>query len=163
MAEGRSRSLLRPVVSALALIAVIILVIAFRSQVWEATKWTFRTVGDWFTNWVPNHPGESIVLLAFALLAFAVNWIAHVRGRLRAWIFAIVLELGLWLLFWYGAGIPPLYELFGIDLKPADMGGATAVLFSGILVVAITGVIFWFLEAREEWRKYRHRHSTGDD
>jgi hypothetical protein len=159
MAEGRSRSLLRPVVSALALIAVIILVIAFRSQVWEATKWTLRTIGDWVTVWVPEHPGQSFAILAFAILAFVVNWLAHVRGRLRAWIFAIVLEVGLWLLFWYGAGIPPLNELFGLNIGRME---PTTTLTSGILVVAVTGVIFWFLEAREEWNKYRRRHNAED-
>jgi hypothetical protein len=160
MAEGRSRSLLKPVLSALAVIAILILVIAFRSQVWEGTKWVLRTVGDWVTVWVPDHPGQTAAIVVFAVLAFVVNWLAHVRGRLRAWIFALVLEVGLWLLFWYGAGIPPLNELFGTNIARME---PTATLLSGILVVAITGVIFWWLEAREEWRKYRHRLSSDDD
>jgi len=90
-------------------------------------------------------------------LAFVLNWLAHVRGRLRAWIFAIVLEIGLWLLFWFGAGIPPLNELMGLNIEKM---GATTVILSGLIVIALTGAIFWWLEAREEWRRYRHRVDT---
>jgi hypothetical protein len=39
---------------------------------------------------------------------------------------------------------------------------ASTVFLSGIIVIAVTGVLFWFLESREEWRKYRHRLSTDD-
>jgi hypothetical protein len=30
-------------------------------------------------------------------------------------------------------------------------------------VIALTGLIFWILEAREEWNKYRRRHNADDD
>jgi hypothetical protein len=157
---ARSRGLLRPVIGGLTLIAVIILVIYFRNQVWDALKWTGRQLSDWLTNWVPDHPGQTAAIAGFAVFAFVVNWIAHVRGRFRAWIFALVVEIGLWLLFWYGLGIPSLNSLFGLDIPRMSM---TAVLLSAVVVIAITGAIFWFLESREEWRKYRHRLSTDDD
>jgi len=157
---ARSRGLLRPVIGGLALIAIIILVIYLRVQVWHGLQWTGRKVSDWVTNWVPDHPGQTAAIGGFVIFAFVLNWIAHIRGRLRAWIFAIVVEFGLWLLFWYGAGIPPLNKLFGLNIARME---PTAVLLAGIIVIAITGAIFWFLEMREEWRKYRHRLSTDDD
>jgi hypothetical protein len=155
---ARSRGLLKPVLGGIALIAAVVAIIYFRAEIWSALKWLFRTFGDWLTEWVPNHPGQSSAIIGFAVLAFVVNWLAHVRGRLRAWVFAIVVEIGLWFLFWYGAGIPSLNELFGLDIEKMDFRLA---LTSGLIVIAVTGVIFWFLELREEWKKYRH--STDPD
>jgi hypothetical protein len=94
-------------------------------------------------------------MVAFAVVAFVINWLAHIRGRLRAWVFAVVVEIGLWLLFWLGLGVPPLNELFGLNIAKL---ATRDVVMSGIIVVALTGVLFWFLEAREEWRRYRRPH-----
>jgi len=161
MARSSERSLLAPVVGGLALIVALVLAIYFRSELWRAVRWTGDAFGTWATDWVPNHPGQTVAIVGFAVLAFVLNWIAHIRGRLRAWIFAIVVELGLWFLFWLGAIIlPPLNELLGLNIEKMS---ATVVLLSGVIVVAITGAIFWFLETREEWRKYHRRHHVDED
>src|SRR5262249_46344449 len=101
----RSRSLLGPVAVGLVLIAALGAVIALRGPLWEFAKVAGRTVSDWLTNWAPAHPRQTAAVVGFALLTLVINWVAHVRGRLRAWIFALVVEIGLWLLFWYGPGI----------------------------------------------------------
>jgi hypothetical protein len=159
MARTSERSLLAPVVGGLALIAALILAIYFRVELWRAIKWTGHEFKVWTTDWVPKHPGQTVAIVGFIVLSFVLNWIAHIRGRLRAWIFAIVVELGLWFLFWYGAGIPSLNELFGLNLEKMS---PSVLIMSGVIVVAVTGAIFWFLEAREEWRKYRHRLADTD-
>ena len=157
MAEGRSRGLLAPVIGGLIVIVALVAGIAYRSQLWEFLKWVGGLIGDWFTTWVPDHPGQTAAIGGFAVFAFALNWLAHVNGRLRAWIFAIVVEVGLWIIFWYGIGIPPLNELVGLNISKMTSG---AVATSAIIVVAVTGVVFWFLEAREEWHKYRRRQNV---
>jgi hypothetical protein len=154
-----SRSLLAPIIGGLAVVAALIAVIFFRAQLWDGLKWLGGVISDWLTEWVPDHPGQTAAIVGFAVLAFVLNWLAHVRGRLRAWIFALVVEFALWLLFWYGAGIPPLNELLGLNI---DRMSAAAVLSSGLIVIAVTGAIFWWLEAREEWRKYKRRHDADD-
>src|SRR6187200_2151658 len=53
---ARSRGFLKPVVGGLIVIAVLIAVIFFRSQVWEAAKSIGSAFGNWVTNWVPDHP-----------------------------------------------------------------------------------------------------------
>jgi hypothetical protein len=161
MARTSERSLLAPVVGGLALIAALVLAIYFRADLWRGIKWVGEAFSTWITDWVPNHPGQTVAIVAFVVLAFVLNWIAHIRGRLRAWIFAIVVELGLWFLFWFGAVIlPPLNELLGLNLEAMP---TTTVIISGLVVVGVTGAIFWFLEAREEWRKYRRRHHVDED
>src|SRR6185436_7556316 len=105
MARSSERSLLAPVLGGLALIAGLILAIYFRADLWRAIKWASGQFSTWVTDWIPKHPGQTGAILGFVVLAFVLNWFAHVRGRLRAWIFALVVEIGLWLLFWFGAGI----------------------------------------------------------
>jgi hypothetical protein len=158
--KRRSGGLLTPVLGALALIAALVLGIAYRVQVWHFLRWLGRVVGGWFTDWVPAHRGQTLAIAGFAVLAFVINWIAHVRGRLRAWVFALVVEIGLWLLFWFSVGIPSLNELFGLNLARLT---TAEVLTSGVLVIAVTGALFWYLEAREEWLVYRRRHHVDEE
>src|SRR6266498_3667807 len=156
----RSGGLLGPVVGGLVLIGALIAVIAFRNQLWQFLKWVSHIIGNWVTVWAPAHQRQTGAIAAFAILALALNWIAHVRGRLRAWIFALVVEIGLWLLFWNGPGIPSLNDLFGFRIPKLS---SSAVALSGALVIALTGAVFWFLEAREEWLAYRRRHHVDND
>jgi hypothetical protein len=156
----RSGGLLGPVVGGLVLIGALIAVIAFRNQLWQFLKWVSHIIGNWVTVWAPAHQRQTGAIAAFAILALALNWIAHVRGRLRAWIFALVVEIGLWLLFWNGPGIPSLNDLLGFKIPKLN---PTEIVVSGALVIAVTGVVFWFLELRESWRKYLHQHSVDAD
>src|SRR5262245_57048214 len=91
----RSRGFLSPVLGGLTLIAALVAAIYFRSELWEAAQWLGRTVSVWLTDWAPNHLGETSAIVGFAVVSFALNWFAHVSGRLRSWVFAIVVELGL--------------------------------------------------------------------
>lgn len=157
----RSRGLATPIISGLVLIGALIAAIAFRSELWRALQWFGRTINTWFTEWVPAHQSQTAVIVGFAVVALLLNWVAHVRGRLRAWIFALVVEAGLWALFWYSpAVIPSLNELFGLNIARLD---TMSTVLSGAIVIAVTGALFWFLEMREEWRKYRRRHHVDDD
>jgi hypothetical protein len=156
----RSRGLLGPVVGGLALIATVVAGIALRIQVWQFVKSAGRTVSRWFTGWAPAHPHQTAAIVGFAIVALIVNWIAHVRGRLRAWIFAVVVEVGLWLLFWNGPGIPSLNDLLGLKIARLSPG---EIALSGALVVAITGAVFWLLELREGWRAYRRQHNVDEE
>jgi hypothetical protein len=159
MARSSERSLLAPVLGGLALIVALVLAIYYRAELWRGTKWLADVAGTWATEWVPEHPGQTTAIVGFVVLSFILNWIAHIRGRLRAWVFVLVVELGLWFLFWYGLGIPSFNELLGLNLEKMS---PTVLILSGVIVVAITGAIFWFLELREEWRKYRRRHNPDE-
>ena len=93
----RSRGLLAPVLGGLVVVAAVVAGIAFRQPLWRFARWAGRSVNDWLTVWVPAHPRQAGAIAGFAVVALVLNWIAHVRGRLRAWIFALVVEVELWL------------------------------------------------------------------
>jgi hypothetical protein len=154
--ESKTRSFLKPVIGGLILIGAIIAIIAFRSQLWDLMKSWGREGGNTIVDWVPNHPGATLVIVVGALVAFGINWFAHVRGRLRAWIFAIVVEAGLWILFWNSLGIPSLNELFGLNVEKIT---ANEQVITGLIVILVSGLTFWLLEAKEEWDKYRRTHN----
>ncbi len=156
----RSRGILSPVLGGLVLIAVVVAGVAFRQELWRSAQWAGHTISTWLTGWVPGHPRQTQAIVGFAVVALIINWIAHVRGRLRAWIFAIVVEIGLWLLFWNGPGIPSLNDLSGLKIPKL---APAAIALSGVLVIAVTGIVFWFLEAREEWLAYRRQHHVDED
>ena len=157
--ESKTRSFLKPVIGGLILIGAIVAIIAFRSQLWDLLKSWSKEGGNAVVNWVPDHPGATTVILVGILVAFGINWIAHVRGRIRAWIFALVVEVGLWILFWNSLGILSLNELFGLNV---DKISANEQVITGLVIIILAGLIFWFLEAREEWNKYRRRHNVVD-
>ncbi len=156
----RSGGLLGPVLAGVFLIAALVAVIAFRIQLWHFLRWAGGILGNWTTVWAPAHPRQTGAIAGFAILSLLINWIAHVRGRLRAWIFALVVEVGLWLLFWNGPGIPSLNDLIGFKLPRLN---PTEIVVSGVLVIAVTGIVFWILELRESWHRYLHQHSVDDD
>lgn len=158
--ESKTRSFLKPVIGGLILIGAIVAIIAFRSQLWDLLKSWSKEGGNALLNWVPNHPGATLVIVVALLVAFAINWVAHVRGRIRAWIFALVVEAGLWVLFWNSLGIPSLNELFGVNTEKIS---ANEQVISGLVIIILAGMVFWFLESKEEWNKYRRAHNPDDD
>ena len=155
-----SRSILKPVLGGILVLAALVAAIFFRAELWEFLKLVGRQVRYVLTEWIPDHPGQAVAVLAFIVIAFVINWIAHVRGRFRAWVFAVVIELGLWLLFWYGLFIPSIKDLIGLDVEQMNF---RTVMISGLVIIGLTGAIFWFLETREEWNKYRRRHHVDED
>ena len=150
--QSRARGLLTPIIGGVILIGALVAAVYFRGDLWQGVKSLGRSSVSWVTDWVPAHPGQASAMGGFALVALGINWVAHIRGRLRAWLFALVVEMGLWLLFWNGLVIPSFNELLGLDIAELTFG---QIMTSGLIVMGLTGVVFWFLEAREEWRKSR--------
>jgi len=158
--ESKTRSFLKPIIGGLVLVAALVGVIAFRTQLGDALKKAGTKSGNTLVDWVPSHPAQTVAILMLGLVAFAINWVAHVRGRLRAWMFALVVEIGIFVLFWNSLGVPSLNELFGLNI---DGLSANEQVITGAVVIILAGLIFWFLEAREEWNKYRRRHNPDDN
>ena len=127
MARSSERSLLAPVVGGLALIVALVLAIYFRAELWRGAKWVGDVSGTWATEWVPDHPGQTTAIVGFAVLAFILNWIAHIRGRLRAWIFATRRRVGPLVPLLVRRRHPAAFnELLGLNLEKMSPNGASS-------------------------------------
>ncbi|MBX6748437.1 MAG: hypothetical protein IRY85_02005 [Micromonosporaceae bacterium] len=156
MAEtgSKSRSLLAPLIGAVVLIALLVLIIAFRQQLADLIGRSSSEGKDRLIAWVPDHLDETFAIVVAFFVAIGINWIAHVAGRLRAWIFVFVVEIGLWILFWNSLGIPSLRELVGLDPNTLQLT-VTEQVVSLAIILFLSGIVFWIMEAREAWKQRR--------
>jgi uncharacterized membrane protein YqhA len=156
MAEtgSKSRSLLAPFIGAIVLIALLVLIIAFRQQLADVISRSSAEGSSRLIAWVPDHLDETFAIVVAFFVAIGINWIAHVAGRLRAWIFVFVVEIGLWILFWNSLGIPSLRELVGLDPESLRLT-VTEQAVSLAIILVLSGFVFWILEAREAWKQRR--------
>jgi hypothetical protein len=156
MAEtgSKSRSLLAPIIGAVVLIALLILIIAFRQQLADVISRSSAEGSSRLIAWVPDHLDETFAIAVAFLVAIGINWIAHVAGRLRAWIFVFIVEIGLWILFWNSLGIPSLRELVGLNPETLQLT-VTEQAVSLAIILFLSGIVFWILEAREAWKQRR--------
>lgn len=150
----KSRSLLAPIIGGVVLIALLVLIIAFRNQLTDAISSWSTEGGGAVLAWIPDHVDETLAIVVAFLVALGINWIAHVAGRLRAWIFVLVVEAGLWVLFWNSLGIPSLRELIGLDPEALQLNGSEQAV-SGLIILFLSGIVFWILEAKESWQRRR--------
>jgi hypothetical protein len=156
----RSRSLLAPLIGGVVLVALLFLIIAFREQLRDAISSSSSRGGGALLAWIPDHVDETLAIVVAFLVAIAFNWVAHVIGRLSAWIFVVVVEIGLWVMFWNSLGIPSLRELIGL---PDELSlTASEQVISILIVLILSGIVFWILEAKEKWQERRHRLADTD-
>ena len=153
--ESKSRSVVKPFVGGIVLIAALVLLIAFRTQLADLISDSSKQGGNSIVNWVPDHQAATFAIVIAFLVAIAIDWVAHVVGRLRAWIFVLVVEVGLWILFWNSLGIPALKDLVGLD--DLERISPTAQFYSGLIIFGLSGIIFWILEAKEAFQQRRTR------
>lgn len=158
---SKTRNILRPIIAGVVLLAALVLIIAFRSQLSDLISSSSKEGGSTVVDWVPDHKGATTVIVGAFVLFLGINYVAHIAGRLRAWLFVVVIEAGLWVLFWNSVGIPPLKDLVGMESLDAISPTAQAV--SGGIILVASGVIFWILEAKEAFNARRHRTGGDDD
>jgi len=155
--ESKSRSVLKPFIGGVVLIAILVLLIAFRAQLGDLISSSSKEGGSTIISWIPDHQGATFAIVIAFLIAIAIDWVAHIVGRLRAWIFVFVVEVGLWILFWNSLGIPALKDLVGLDDDKLERISPTAQFYSGLIIFLLSGIIFWILEAKEAFQQRRTR------
>jgi hypothetical protein len=161
MAEttSKSRSIMAPIIGGVVLIAALVLIIALRAQLRDLISSSSKSNANTIVGWVPDHQAATLAIVIAFLIAIAIDWVAHLVGRLRAWIFVLVVEVGLWILFWNSVGIPSLKHLVGLD--SLERISTSAQFYSGALIFVLSGVIFWILEAIEAFKEKRARTAEG--
>jgi hypothetical protein len=165
MAEtgSTSRKLLWPAISALVLLVIFSALFYFREQVFDALAKSTASSFHSLSDWIPKHTTELTVILITLAICIAVDWVAHIVGRLRPWIFVVVFQIGVWILFWNTFIGESGKDSLGIDsLKSANLSVKEQAI-SMLFILVVSGIVFWILEAKENWNRYRHSQSTDGD
>jgi hypothetical protein len=146
-------SLLQPIIAGAVVVLVLALIGAFRDQLLDAIHSSSEKSSGGLKNWIPDHKGETVIIGITFLIFLGIDYVAHLVGRLRAWLFVVVVQIGVWFLFWNDFGnLGSGRDIVGLDARHLS---GVAQINALLIVMVLSGVIFWILEAREEFAKRR--------
>jgi hypothetical protein len=155
--ESGGTKFVRGLVIALIVVAALVLVIVFRSQVWDGLKNGGNYVADSF----PQQTGSKLAVVIYMVLAVLLGIIFSQAGHFTAYGIAMGIAPLLWFLFW--EGVPPV----GLDPSWAHSAGLEHmsvgnVVLWAILADAIITLVFFPLELREKVQERKHRLADTD-
>jgi len=155
--ESGGTKFVRGLVIALLAVAALVLLIVFRSQVWDGAQKASRYVGDSF----PAQSGSKLAVVIYLVLAVLLGIIFSQAGHFTAYGIAMGIAPLLWFLFW--EGVPPV----GLDPSWASgagldhMSAGNVVLWAVLADIVIT-LVFFPLELREKYQTRKHRLADAD-
>ncbi len=156
-----TRNIIKPIIAGAVVVLILALIGAFRNQLLDAIHSSSKEGSGKLSQWIPEHKGETVIIGVAFLIFLGVNYVAHIVGRLRAWIFVVVVEAGVWFLFWNDFGsLGSGRDIVG--LQERHLSGL-AQINALVIILVLSGIVFWFLEAKEGFDKRQHATSSGGD
>lgn len=155
--ESGGTKFVRGLVIALLAVAALVLLIVFRSQVWDGAQKASQYVADSF----PAQSGSRLAIVIYLVLAVLLGIIFSQAGHFTAYGIAMGIAPLLWFLFW--EGVPPV----GLDPSWAHGAGlehmspGNVVLWAVLADIVIT-LVFFPLELREKFQARKHRLADTD-
>jgi hypothetical protein len=155
-AEGGGSKIVRGLVIAVVVVAVIIFLAVF----WRQTLDALGSIGRYVQDHIPGDNGQKGAVVVYLILSILLSILFSKAGHFTA--YGIVMGLGplLWFLFWEGfppLGLKPTWtDSMGIGHMPPN----DVILWAIVADVLIT-IVFVPLELREKFQRRRHR--LGDD
>ena len=156
-AEGGGRKILRGLVTALVVVAVLVLLAVF----WRQVLAVLGSAGSYVQAHIPGDTGQKaaivVYLILVALLAIAFSKAGHFTA------YGVVMGLGplLWFVFWEGFPLLGLNPTWTDSMGIGHLGPTEVILWAVIADVLIT-LIFVPLELREKFKKRRHALTAED-
>jgi hypothetical protein len=157
VAEGGGRKILRGLVTAVVVVAALVLLAVFWRQVLDLAG----SIGHYVQDHIPGDTGQKAAVVVYLILAVLLAIAFSKAGHFTA--YGVVMGLGplLWFVFWEGfppLGLNPTWtQSMGIGhMAPSDV-----ILWAIIADVLIT-LIFVPLELREKFKKRRHALTAED-
>jgi len=155
--EGGGTKIMRGVVTALSIVAILVLLVVFWRQVRDLGKWVADYV---FERW-PDTVGQQTAVIVFLILAIVLGAMFSQAGHFTAYGIAVALAPLLWFLFWEGfplLGLKPTWTgSMGVDhLEPGK------VILWGIVGAALITLVFVPLELREKFLRRKHQLADTD-
>ncbi|MGE5831213.1 MAG: hypothetical protein ACM30G_23035 [Micromonosporaceae bacterium] len=155
--EGGGTKIMRGLATALAIVAALVLLVVFRSQVADFGRW----IGDYVWDHVPGAAGQKVAVVVYLIVAALVGILFSQAGHFTAYGIAMGLGPLLWFLFWEG------FPLLG--LKPSWTGSMGLghlppgqVIVWAIVAVAVITLVFVPLELREKFQRRKHQLADTD-
>jgi len=155
--ESGGTKFVRGLVIALLAVAALVLLIVFRSQVWEGAQNASTFVADSF----PGQTGSKLAVLIYLIVAVLLGILFSQAGHFTAYGIAMGITPLLWFLFW--EGVPPV----GLEPSWASSAGldhmsvGNVVLWAVLADIVIT-LVFFPLELREKYQARKHRLADTD-
>lgn len=155
--ESGGTKFVRGLVIALLAVAALVLLIVFRSQVWDGAQKASQYVADSF----PAEAGSKLAVVIYLVLAVLLGIIFSQAGHFTAYGIAMGIAPLLWFLFW--EGVPPI----GLEPSWASQAGlvhmsvGNVVLWAVLADIVIT-LVFFPLELREKYQARKHRLADVD-
>ena len=156
-AEGGGRKVLRGLIIAVSIVAALILLIVFRSQVADGVSSLYGVVKDE----VPGSTGQKATLVVYLIVSIVLGVLFSKAGHFTAYGIVVLLLPLLWFLFWWGF---PLLGLHPTWIESMGMEKLTAgpVWTWAIVAAAVITAVFVPLEIREKFQKRKHRLADAD-
>jgi hypothetical protein len=155
--EGGGTKVLRGLLVAALVVAAIVLVAVFWSQLLDALTAVWRYVWDH----VPAQGAQRVAVVVYLILAVVMGLAFSKAGHFTAYGIALGLGSLLWVLFWEGfppLGLSPKWTArLGLD----HLGPTEVILWAGLAALVIR-LVFVPLELREKYRKRKHQLADTD-
>jgi len=155
--ESGGTKFVRGLVIALLVVAALVLIIVFRSQVWDGVK----NAADYVSKSFPAENGSKLAVVIYMILAVLMGIIFSQAGHFTAYGIAMGITPLLWFLFW--EGVPPI----GLDPSWASQTGLTHMTVGNVILWAVLAdiiitLVFFPLELREKFQERKHRLADTD-
>jgi hypothetical protein len=154
--EGGGTKILRGLVIAVLVVAVIVLLAVFWRQALDGLTSVWNYVVDHF----PSDAGQRAAIIVYLLLSILLGIGFSKAGHFTA--YGIVMGLGplLWFLFWEGFPLLGLSPSWTDSMGLGHLPPTQVIIFAVVADVVIT-LVFVPLELREKYQ--RRKHSLADD
>lgn len=155
--EGGGTKILRGLLIAALVVAVIILLAVFWRQLLDALTATWRYIWDH----VPAQAEQRVAVVVYLILAVVFGFVFSKAGHFTAYGIAMGLGPLLWILFW--EGFPPLglSPKWTARLGLGHLAPTEVILWAGVAALIIT-LVFVPLELWEKYLRRKHRLADTD-
>jgi hypothetical protein len=149
---------LRGLLTAVIIVAVLLLVIVFRSQLGESGG----GIGRFLADHIPDKFGQQAAVVVFLILTALITVAFSHAGRYTAYGIAMGIVPLLWFVFWEGFPLLGLHPTWtsSLGLGSEHLDPVRVITWAVVADVLIT-LIFVPLELRENMLRRRHR--LGED
>jgi hypothetical protein len=154
--EGGGSKILRGLLTAVIIVAVLVLVIVLRSQIADAGG----SLGRFVADHTPPTTGQKVAVIVYMVVAVLLSILFSNAGHFTAYGIAMGLGPLLWFLFWEGFPALGLHPTWIDSLKLTHMDKVVVITWAVVADVLIT-LVFVPLEIRENMQRRRHR--LGED